>query len=272
MSTRLIKYSGEIGRKPTSPAFLYDFHNDTAGGTTVIDRFGNGGDLTIGGTLGTAWTANRGWITPSVLNTPMAGAYGLDAMPVLEPGRAFCVGFRWMWPSAKPTQTEIVCCLGRATVSYGFFGFGLNGSGILHSQTRGLGASTVNGITFGSSSLYVAGQEYSGLLHVEVTDTGLIVNGYLDGVQVGSEYNHLWSANGGSVPSASHFSDGTVFLARRVGVSTFDQPFGGTSGGATKLSTVLVVSMDGPDLNFAQALALEQKNFPRYVGKVLGAA
>lgn len=273
MSTRLIKYSGEIGRKPSSPAFLYDFHNDTSGGTTVVDRFGNSGNLTLNGTLGTAWTARRGWITPSgTLNATSGTAYGLQAMPVLSPGTAFCIGFRWFWNTTKTSTTEIVLQIGRASATppYAHVQFGLNSSGILNFLLRGQGASATSGGTFGSSTLYVANREYSGLFHCAVHADGIQTNGFLDGVQVGGEWYHLWSANSGSTPDASSFADGLTLLSNRQGASSYAQYVGASSGG-TSIANVLAVSMDSPDIGAAQALAHELHNNPRYVGPILEA-
>jgi hypothetical protein len=270
---RNIPVVGERGKKPLSPAFLYSFHNDTAGGTTVVDSFGNSGDLTLNGTLGTAWTAKRGFIRPSTLNALSSTSYGLQAMPVLVPGKAFCVGWLWNWLTTKTTTTEAVIQLGRSAASgYGSVQFGHNSSGILNPILRGVGASAATAGTFGSSSLYLADRDYAGLMHCEVLSNGLRINGFLDGVQVGSTLDLLWTANGGSIPDASHFSDGLTLLSNRSGASSYTQYVGASTSAGTGIANVFAVSMPAPDLNFAQALALEQKNFPRFVGNVLRAA
>lgn len=271
-----VGYVTERGKKPTNPAFLYDFHNDTAGGTTVVDTFGNGGNLTVNGTLGTAWTAKRGFITPNGTNvnaTIGSPGYGIQAMPVLTPGAAFCVGFRWFWDTTKTPTTEIVLQLGRAsaTLPYAHVQFGLNSSGILNFLLRGQGASATAGGTFGSSSLYVANHEYSGLFHCAVESDGIRANGFLDGVQVGGEVYHLWTANSGSAPVASSFADGITLLSNRQGASSYAQYVGAGNGGKTSIANVLAVSMDAPDISAAQALALELHNYPRFVGEILRA-
>lgn len=264
-------YSGDLGAKPTSSAFLYQFHNDTAGGTTVVDQFGNSGNLTLNGTLGAAWTENRGWISPSTVNATSSTAYGLEAMPILVPGKAFCVSYRWYWAGTKTTTTEMILQIGRASVTPPFAAmqFGLNSSGIINVLLRGSGASTTTAGTFGSNGLYVADREYCGLIHCAVEATGIRANAFLDGVQVGGEFNLLWTANGGSVPDASGFADGITLLSNRLGASSYSQYVGASSD--TSVANVLAVAMDGPDLNAAQALAIELTNSPRFVGPILRA-
>lgn len=281
-------YVSNKGRKPARAAFSFDFHNDAAGGTAVVDRFGNAANLTLQGTLGTAWTAMRGFWRPGGADThaiPAAGgtegyaAQNVIAPAALTPGNALFVAWRFGWVGSKTSSNECILCVGRSHSSSALLQIGHNSQGILNVLLRGVGASTTTGATFGSSGLYNADTVYSGALHLEATATGVAVLGFLDGVNVGTQNELAWTANGGTVPVAATWAspDGLTVGAQRGGSTsgspTFTQRIGATAGGGggSLLANLRGVNLGAANASLAADLALELHQYPRYVGEILDA-
>lgn len=282
------KYVSPRGRKPSVPAFLYDFHNDTAGGTAVVDRFGNADTLTLQGTLGAAWTTQRGFWTPGggAVNTDaqaiMTGGASQNyaAQSVLElwtPGLGIILAWQYGWGAAKTTANEVVLCLGRNTATTPAAFFGCNTAGSINATIRGTGASATASTSFGAGGDYVAGVTYSELLYIETIVGGIKILAWKDGVPVGAEQTLLWTDNGGAVPNAAAFGmpDGITVGAQRSGANpaspVFTQRLGASApaAGQTRLANLLGLRLAAPNVNTAADLALELHRYPRQIGDVL---
>lgn len=275
-------YRSTRGRKPSRPAFAYEFHNDAVGGTSVVDRFGNAAPLALQGTLGTAWTASRGFWRPNgtdahALPGDGYGALNVVADGLLTQGRGLLVAWRFGWIGSKGSTTECVLCIGRSHSSSALVQFNNNNTGLLNVVMRGLGASSTTGATFGSSGLYVADKIYSGAIYIEPTADGFNALGFLDGANVGTLQSFSWLANSGSVPPVSTFSapDGLTVGAQRAGSNpaspTWAQRVGATSGGGagTIISNLRVINLEQANVSLAADLALEFHQYPRAFGEIL---
>lgn len=277
-------YRSTRGRKPSRPAFCFDFHNDAAAGTAVVDRFGNARDLALQGTLGTSWSASRGFWRPNgtdqhALMSAGAGedyaAQTVMADALLTPGNALFVRWRMRWIGSKPSQREAVFSLGRNHSNSSLVQIGAEVSGAIMCASRGTGASTLSITTFGSSSLYVADTIYDMALHIEATALGLDIVAWLDGATVGIFNTIPWSANGGSAPTVASFAmpDGLTIGAQRGGSNpaapSWAQRVGDSTSGGTLLANVLALNLGSANVGTAQDLALELKQYPRATGEIL---
>lgn len=275
-------YNSTRGRKPSRPAFLFDFHNDAAGGTAIVDRFGNAANLALQGTLGASWTTSRGWWRPNGTDqhaitgtTNEYASQNVMADALLTPGQALFVAWRNQWPSTKSTSTESVLCVGRNHTTSALCQIGHNPGGSINVLLRGPGASATTTASFGSTSLYTAGPIYSAALHLEATATGVSVMGWLNGVNVGILNELLWAANSGSVPTAAAWAmpNGITIGAQRSGSNpaapTWQQRCGATNSGGTLLANVLALNMAQANVADAAALALELHQYPRAIGEIL---
>lgn len=278
-------YVSTRGRKPTRAAFLYDFHNDDAGGTAVVDRFGNAADLTLAGTLGTAWTNSRGWWRPGGSDTQAVTAAGglQDYAPqtvgdILTVGNGVVFAWRIGWNGTKSTTTERVLCMGRQNSTSSCFALGHNPTtGIVTAFLRGTGASSATTeVTFGATGNYSASADISIAVHVEATADGVVLNCFKDGASIGTQQTLLWTALGGVKPASSiwAYPDGLTIGARRAGTSgspTHEQRVGAGTSGGTRLANVLGVNLGAANLTTAADLALELHQNPRFVGEILAA-
>lgn len=277
-------YRSTLGRKPSRPAFNYGLHNDAAGGTAIVDRFGNAPNLTVNGALGTFWTASRGFGRPSGSAnqlTPAAAAWyaGQSVLggPILTAGKAVVLGWLVQWPSAKSTSSEVVLCLGRnnANSAAVLIGHGGSANGYIEMQHRGSGASTTTYNTFGAGAVYTVGPVHACCMHLQGTAAGIEAVAFLDGVQVGTLRTLSWADNGGSKPSLATFgSDDTItLLSSRVGADpgapTWSQRVGGGNTGGTAIADVWAVNIDNANLGLAQDLALEAHQYRRAIGSIL---
>lgn len=278
-------YRSTRGRKPSRPAFCFDFHNDAAAGTAVVDRFGNARDLALQGTLGTSWSASRGFWRPNgtdqhALMSAGAGedyaAQTVMADALLTPGNALFVRWRMAWITTKTTTNETVLFLGR-NVANSAVGVqvGASNAGSILFGARGSGASNISTTSFGAAGLYVADVIYDMALHIKATATGLDVSAFLDGVSVGVLYTHTWTTLSGTNPLASQFAmpDGITIGATRgntvPAAPAFSQRVGASNGGKTVFSNVLAVNFGEENVGTAQQLALELKQYPRDIGEIL---
>lgn len=277
-------YRSTRGRKPSRPAFCYDFHNDDAGGTAVVDRFGNARDLTLQGTLGASWTASRGFWRPNgtdqrALMSAGAGedyaAQTVMADALLTVGNALFVRWRHGWVTTKTTTNETVLCIGRNVSNSAVVLCSAVSGGLLYCGVRGSGASTLTGETFGSAGLFVADVIYDMALHIEATATGLDVSAFLDGVPIGLLQSYAWTTSGGTKPLASQWAmpDGLTIGATRghtnPATPTFIQLVGGSNGGKSLLANLLAVNLGSANVGTAADLALELKQYPRATGEIL---
>lgn len=275
-------YRSTQGRKPASPAFYYALHNDAAGGTTLVDRFGNARSMFLAGTLGTAWTKNRGFLTLNGTDQHAVGTTGdgqdyagqdVMANALLTPGRSLYVGWLVRWDSAKTTTNEAVIQLGRSNANSASFCLGHNNTGIINFQARGVGASATTSQTFGSSSSYLANTEHACMVHCLGIENGFRVTAYLDGVSIGGALDYLWTNNGGAVPTLATFAhaDGVNIGALDAGASSGSpswlQRVGASTSQNTRLACVWAVNTANDAA--AQALALEAHQYRRQIGAVL---
>ena len=275
-------YRSTRGRKPSRPAFLFDFHNHTAGGTSVTDRFGNAAALTLQGTLGAAWTASPGWWRPGGTDTQAVtgttdeyAAQSVIAPALLTPGAGLIVAARFGWAGTKNTATEVFLLCGRSGATPAV-AFGLNNAGVINTQYRGSGASGLSGAAYGVAGDYSATADISVLWHVTATATGLQTLVWKDGVRIGSLATFEWSANGGSMPTLAQFAmpDGITIGALRGGAQgspTWSQRIGASNSGGGRLVNVLALNQASANATDAAALALELHQYPRHVGEILGA-
>lgn len=276
-------YISTRGRKPASPAFYYALHNDAAGGTALVDRFGNARDMFLGGTVGTSWTKNRGYLTLNGTDQQAIGTTGTGqeyagqdvmATALLTPGRSLYVGWLIRWDSAKTTSNETVIQLGRSNANSASVALGHNNTGIINFQGRGVGASATTSQTFGSAGSYLANTEHACMLHCLAVANGFRVTAYLDGVSIGGALDFLWTANGGTVPTLATFAhqDGVNIGAMDAGSTvggSWLQRVGATTTQNTRLACVWAVNTanDGA----AQALALETHQYRRQIGEIMRA-
>jgi hypothetical protein len=277
-------YRSTHGRKPSRPAFCYDFHNDDAGGTAVVDRFGNARDLTLQGTLGASWTGSRGFWRPNgtdqhALVSAGAGeayaAQNVVADALLTVGNALFVRWRLGWITTKTTTNETVLCIGRGTANSATVLCGVNSAGSIVALVRGSGASNFTSASFGSAVLYTPDKIYDMALHIEATATGLDVSAFLDGVPIGLLQSYAWTNLSGTKPTASQWDspDGLTIGATRghtnPATPTFSQLVGGSNGGKSLLANLLAVNLGTANVGTAQDLALELKQYPRATGEIL---
>lgn len=275
-------YRSTAGRKPSRPAFMYDFHNDAAGGTAVVDRFGNAPNLTIGGTVGTMWSASRGWWRPSsnygIISSDAANYVSNQVLDVVTPGGAIIVAYRMGWAGTKPSSVETVLTMGRSATNSAVVQFSHNAptNGLAQIGIRGVGASSVDQQTFGGGGDYSSTADICVLHHLEINAAGFIGNCFVNGVSVGQERTFLWATNGGAAPSASTFalpdgiSVGVLRGSTNPASPTFTQLMlgSGTTGG-TRLANLLGLSLGSPNIGTAQDLALELYRYPRHTGEVM---
>lgn len=274
-------YRSTQGRKPASPAFYYALHNDAAGGTTLVDRFGNARSMFLAGTLGTAWTKNRGFLTLNGTDQHAVGTTGdgqdyagqdVMANALLTPGRSLYVGWLIRWDSAKTSANETVIQLGRSNANSASMALGHNNTGIINFQARGVGASATTSQTFGSSGSYLANTEHACMVHCRAVQDGFRVTAYLDGVSIGSALDYLWTNNGGAVPSLSVFAhpDGVnigALDASSTPGGSYLQRVGASTTQNTRLACIWAINTT--DDSAAQALALEAHQYRRQIGAVL---
>lgn len=274
-------YVSPRGREPSRPAFLFDFHNDAAGGTSVTDRFGNAAALTLQGTLGTAWTASRGWWRPGGADTQAitgtTNEYaGQTVMgnALLTPGQALIVACRFGWAGAKNSSNEVFLNVGRSTATTPMVAFGLSSAGLMNLQMRGTNASAISSATFGSAGDFSTTADISLLWHVTATSAGLEAVAFKDGAAIGALQTFTWAANGGSTPTVAQWAmpDGITLGGLRGGSSgspSFTQRVGASNTGGTRLANVLAVNLAAANVSTAAALALELHQYPRHVGEIL---
>lgn len=274
-------YRSTLGRKPASPAFYFPLHNDAAGGTALVDRFGNARDMFLAGTVGTSWSKNRGYLTLNGTDQQAVGSTGTGqeyagqdvmANALLTPGRGLYVGWLIRWDSAKTSANETVIQLGRSNANSASMALGHNNTGIINFQARGVGASATTSQTFGSSSSYLANTEHACMVHCRAVQDGFRVTAYLDGVSIGSALDYLWTNNGGAVPALSVFahSDGVNIGAIDAGSTaggSYLQRVGASTSQNTRLACVWAVNTTNDAA--AQALALEAHQYRRQIGAVL---
>lgn len=272
------------GRKPTRPGFRFGLRNDTAAGTTTVDSWGNAGDLTVAGTLGTTWSASRGYYRPNGTDVHCLTADGVDdeyagqeVLDVVTPG-GIIIGWRAGWAGVKPNANETVLCLGRgaATGTPGaLMQVGFNNAGLLLAGLRGLAATALSTASFGSAGDFSASADLSVLMHVEVTALGLNFEAWLDGVPIGTKREFLWSANSGTPPALTNFlmPDGITLGAQRGGTNpaspTFAQRIGSGTSGGTRLAEVYAVNLGESNTGTAGDVALEIFQYPRHTGEIL---
>lgn len=278
-------YRSTIGRKPASPAFCYALHNNSAGGTALVDRFGNARDMFLAGTVGTSWSKNPGYLTLNGTNQHAVGTTGAGqeyagqdviGNALLTPGRSLYLGWLVRWDSAKTTTNETVLQLGRSNANSASVAIGHNNTGIINFQARGIGASATTSQTFGAAGSYLVNTEHACMVHCLGLQDGFRVTAYLDGVSIGGALDYLWTANSGTVPSLATFAhaDGVNLGALDTGASSGSpswlQRVGASSGGSaqnTRLADIWAVNtLDG---SAAQALALEASQYRRFIGSVL---
>lgn len=272
-------YNSTLGRKPSRPAFQYHLANDDAGGTTLVERFGNGTDLTLQGTLGASWTGYRGFLNPNGTDQhalAASGEYmGQDVMAdgLLTSGGALIVAWHGGWISTKTAATEIVLCLGRNHSTSASVRIGHAANGPMLIQAAGEGASGSTTMTFGSASLYSTVHSY--LFHLSVTASGFDAVAFLDGVSVGEVKSFLWTANSGSAPTRETFAlpDGITLCAARGGSNpaapTYTSRLGGNPAAGSLLGSVTAINLSAASVSTAQALALELAQYPRAIGESL---
>lgn len=276
-------YRSTQGRKPSRPSFGFYFHNDTAGGIGVADRFGNAAALTLQGAApGAQWSNRRGFLslngTDNQLITGSASEYAAQSVmadALLTPGKALIVAFCYGHGGAKPTTNETFLCLGRSTTTSPALLLGVNATNaLLNSQTRGVTSSALQGFTYGSAGDYSATADISALFYIVATPTGLDIVAYKDGSVIGTLRSHSWNDSGGSVPALANFAmpDGITIGATRGGSSGspgFTQRMGATTSGASRLGYVAAINLDAPDIATAEALAIEMHAYPRFIGEIL---
>lgn len=276
-------YRSTRGRKPSRPAFYYGLHNDAAGGTSVVDRFGNAPAMTVQGTLGTFWTASRGFgrpsgtanqLTPAAVNW-YAGQSVLGG-PILTAGKGVVVGWLVNWPSAKSTTGEVVLSLGRNNANAGAILIGHSANtGTIELQHRGTNGSATTFNTFGVSASYPTGVVHSCAVYFVGRASSVEAVAFLNGVQVGTLRTMNWSDNGGSKPTLATFGgeDTIALLASRVGADpnapAWSQRVGAGNSGGTNVAAVWAVNIDNENLSLAQDLALEAHQYRRAIGEVL---
>lgn len=274
-------YRSTLGRKPASPAFYFPLHNDAAGGTALVDRFGNARDMFLAGTVGTSWSKNRGYLTLNGTDQQAVGSTGTGqeyagqdvmANALLTPGRSLYVGWLIRWDSAKTSANETVIQLGRSNANSASMALGHNNTGIINFQARGVGASATTSQTFGSSGSYLANTEHACMVHCRAVQDGFRVTAYLDGVSIGSALDYLWTNNGGAVPSLSVFAhpDGVnigALDASSTPGGSYLQRVGASTTQNTRLACIWAINTT--DDSAAQALALEAHQYRRQIGAVL---
>lgn len=273
-------YRSTRGRKPSVPAFLFAFHNDDDGGTAIVDRFGNAADLALQGTLGTSWTASRGYWRPNGTDqhaitgtTNEYAAQSVMAPAVLTLGDALFTAWRIRWPTTKPTGTESVLQIGRNNANSAWLQARHASGGPMGLAVFGVGASGSISVTFGSASLYSTATDHVCAMHIEAIESGVRVNAFLDGVAVGSQSDLLWTANSGSVPNVGTFAmpDGITVAALRQGSNpaapTWSQRLGSTQ--TADLSWVCALNLGDANLSLAGDLALELHQYPRAIGEIM---
>ncbi len=277
-------YRSTRGRKPSRPAFCYDFHNDDAGGTAVVDRFGNARDLTLQGTLGASWTASRGFWRPNgtdqrALMSAGAGedyaAQTVMADALLTPGNALFLAWRIRWATAKLVSTESVLYLGRNHATSACLELGHVSGGSIRIASRGFGASATSTAAIGSASAFVADVPQAVGVYMAATATGVEFSCFLNGVPIGALTAHEWTANSGAVPTAATFAmpDGLTIGAQKAGSNpaspTFSTRLGSGTTAKSDLSNLLGINLGAASLATATDLALELHQFPRAIGEIL---
>lgn len=272
-------YRDRRGVKPSRPAFLYDFQRITTTDTVVSDRFGNAADLTIGGTVGTMWTATPGWWRPASNYGTVSGASNYVSNTVLDvvtPGTAVIVAYRTGWNGTKPTSTETIMCMGRSAANSAVVQFSSNATGLSQLGVRGVGDSAIVQQTFGGAGDYPASADFSVLYHLQITATGFLATCWVNGVSVGVERTFVWNNTGGANPTASTFalpdgiSVGVLRGSTNPASPTFTQQMlGSGSSNATRLANLLGLNLGAPNPGTAQDLALELYRYPRYTGEIM---
>lgn len=273
-------YRDRRGVKPSRPAFLYDFHNDVSAGTAVVDRFGNAPDLTINGTVGTMWSASRGWWRPSsnygIISSDPSNYVSNQVLDMVTPGGAVIVAYRTGWNGTKPTSTETIMCMGRSASNSAIVQFSSNATGLAQLGIRGVGEASVAHQTFGGAGDYSATADFSVLYHLQITATGFLATCWVNGVSVGVERTYVWNNSGGTNPSASTFalpdgiSVGVLRGSTNPASPTFTQQMlGSGSSNATRLANLLGLNLGAPNQGTAQDLALELYRYPRYTAEVM---
>jgi hypothetical protein len=271
-------YLSTRGRKPSMPAFLYQFHQ--ASGVSVPDQFGNGPAMELtSGTEGTIW-ASRGRWSPPNNNTLVSGHFKPNASDplrnyphtVLDPltaGGAF-IGFAWLYRTGFTTNYEAIMSLGRDGASYGGISFRQNAGGGAGMWVRGVGAN--NGVNFAGDQP-PNGSESLLLWHATVTSDGITVNGWVDGV-VQSEWVGSWTSAGNAKPGSMSLwdSDGAGFAIGALGASntltSYDSRLNKNTAGSA-IHTVGAVRLAAPNVGLALDLVNELRAYKRHVGPIL---
>lgn len=274
-------YSSTQGRKPSVPAFCFDFHNDNAGGTAVVDRFGNAANLALQGTLGASWTGSRGYWRPNGTDqhaiTGTADEYAAQTVmadALLTSGRGLFVHYRLGWTGTKTAANEVALCLGRLHSSSAGVLVGVNNSGSVNCMLRGVGASANTSVSWGASGLTANATVYSMAVYLVPTTDGVLGYAWLNGVSAGTEQTLRWTNNGGATPAAAAFAmpDGITIGAQRAGATagspSWSQRVGGSTSGGTVLANVAAVNIPA-SMTTAGDLALEMWQYPRAVGEIM---
>lgn len=279
-------YNSTRGRKPSRPAFLFDFHNDAAGGTAIVDRFGNARDLTLAGTLGTSWTGSRGFWRPNGTDQHalMSSGTGEDyaaqdvmADGLLTLGGALFIHYRLGWVGTKTAANEVALCLGRNAATSAAVLVGVNSGGSINIVMRGVGASATSAGSWGASSLTENAKTYSMALLLTPIADGFTGLAWLNGVPVGLEQTFMWTGNSGATPTRATFAmpDGVTVGAQRAGSSpsspSFTQRVGVNTSGGSVLANVMAIHLATSSVGTAGDLALELTQYPRAIGEIMGA-
>lgn len=286
-------YISNRGRKPTRPAFYFDFANDDAAGTAVVDRFGNARALALQGTLGTSWSSYRGYWAPNgsdqhAITNPSGDAsdavggenYAVQSVfadGVLTPGGSCILAYAMRWSGTFPSvANECVVQLGRnATTSAGVSITHSSAAGAqLSINNRGVGASALTFNSF-AAVLPPADALFTVLVHLAHLEDGLRIDAWINAVAAGSQKDALWTANGGTTPERSVFAmpDGLTVAAQRTNTNpanpTWAQRLGANTSAGTRLAYLAGINLATADAALASDLALEMFQYPRSVGEIL---
>ena len=241
---------------PKSPVLRFPLSEN--GGTTINEDFGNAPASTLGGTLGTFWSANLGWATPASNFIQITDSDALAACD-MQKNQQLIIGFELKVIDVSATAgADNILSYGRTTTGKTEGGLGLlqlaqSGSNIrLRVDLQDTNATKVTG----TSSDALAVGEHTCLFDLNLSGTTPEGQWYFNGAPGGGAKTYTGI---GTLPSIE--TTGGLVLLARMGATVIDEQMGSTTGLQTAIRNIFILGLPSYDANFAADLADEMNRY-----------
>lgn len=241
---------------PESPALRFPLSEN--GGGVVNEDFGNAAAAAIGGTIGSFWTANLGWATPSSNSVNITDPSALAALEMSNL-QQLIVGFELkVFDVSATAGNDNIMSYGRTTTNRTEGGFGIlqlaqSGANIrLRTDIR----DTAGVYVAGASSDALAVGEHSCLFEFNLS--GLEPSGqwYFNGAPGGGAKTYTGVAG---LPGIE--TTGGLVLFGRMGGTVIDEKMGSTVGLGTAIRNIFFIGRTEYDPNLSADLADEMNRY-----------